>query len=137
MPSGCSASSPPAATASSTAWPQANRNATESARARRTAAVRTPIGKVGGSLAEVGAALEGSEAMFRKLLKSQLEGHKALDTLLWERAEAQGMDTLGIETARGQLGIFDAFTEEEYLSMLAESLAQMKGDRDAGRSPIQ
>lgn len=70
------------------------------------------------------------------MLKSQLEGRKALDAILWEKAEAAGKDTLGIETALGQMTIFERFTEEESVKMLAETLAMLKEDRKAGISSI-
>lgn len=70
------------------------------------------------------------------LLKSQLEGHQALDKILWDRAAAAGKDTLGIETAQGQIAIFGQFTEEESVKMLGDTLAQLKDDREAGRSTI-
>jgi uncharacterized protein YbaP (TraB family) len=70
------------------------------------------------------------------MLKSQLEGHQPLDTILWEKAKTAGKDQLGIETAVGQIEIFERFTEEESVKMLAESLAMLKDDRKAGISSI-
>lgn len=70
------------------------------------------------------------------VLKSQLEGNEALDAMLWKKASAAGKDTLGLETALGQINIFEQFSEEESVKMLDETLKGLKEDREAGVSTI-
>jgi len=71
-------------------------------------------------------------AMTLPLLKSQSKGEKPLDMKLWESATTARKETGALETAEGQLGIFDEFGEADQINILSESLKQMREDREAG-----
>lgn len=66
------------------------------------------------------------------LLKSQLQGQKALDAILWNRATEAGKKLAGLETIASQTGIFEKFTESEINVMLASTLKQLKEAREGG-----
>ncbi len=72
-------------------------------------------------------------AMTLPLLKAQLKGEKALDMKLWERATADKKETDALETAEGQIAIFEEFNEADQVNILSESLKQMREDREAGK----
>lgn len=65
-------------------------------------------------------------------LKFQLQGQKALDSVIWERATKAGKKTAALETPESQFAIFDELKEPEQVIVLAETMAQMKEDREAG-----
>lgn len=67
------------------------------------------------------------------LLKSQLQGQKALDSILWERATKAEKKAAGIETAASQTALFEKFSEAEITTMLGASLKQMKEAREADK----
>jgi hypothetical protein len=51
-----------------------------------------------------------------------------VDVLLFERAKAFGCRTLGIETPEEQLALLEAFTENEQIQLLDESLAEAESN---------
>lgn len=67
------------------------------------------------------------------VLESQLKGETAMDRKLWQRAEQAGKTTGAIETVDSQLGLFEAFKEEEQVIFLAETLRIMREERAEGR----
>ena len=71
------------------------------------------------------------------MLKAQIGGEQAMDGTLWQRAEAEEKKTDSIETVESQLGVFDAFNEEEQIIMLSETLKMMKEDRLAKKDSMQ
>lgn len=71
------------------------------------------------------------------MLKAQIGGEQAMDGTLWQRAEADEKKTDSIETVESQLGVFDAFNEEEQIIMLSETLKMMKEDRLAKKDSMQ
>ena len=71
------------------------------------------------------------------MLKAQLSGEQAMDSTLWKRAEKAGKKTDSIETVASQLGLFDAFTEEDQITLLGETLRIMKQDREAKKDTMQ
>ncbi len=71
-------------------------------------------------------------SMTLPLLKTQLQGNIALDSILWKRATEAGQKTGGLETAASQTGIFEKFTEAENTTMLASTIRQMKDAREGG-----
>jgi len=68
------------------------------------------------------------------MLPFQLKGEQPLDAKIWERAtkEKKGRDAL--ETAAGQLKLFEDFTEAEQVGMLTDILKQLREDREAGKN---
>jgi uncharacterized protein YbaP (TraB family) len=71
------------------------------------------------------------------MLKAQIGGEQAMDGTLWQRAEADEKKTDSIENVESQLGVFDAFNEEEQIIMLSETLKMMKEDRLAKKDSMQ
>lgn len=71
------------------------------------------------------------------MLKAQIGGEQAMDGTLWQRAEADEKKTDSIEIVESQLGVFDAFNEEEQIIMLSETLKMMKEDRLAKKDSMQ
>jgi len=71
------------------------------------------------------------------MLKAQIVGEQAMDGTLWQRAEADEKKTDSIETVESQLGVFDAFNEEDQIIMLSETLKLMKEDRQAKKDSMQ
>jgi uncharacterized protein YbaP (TraB family) len=67
------------------------------------------------------------------MLPLQLQGGKALDQILWDKAVAAGKPTSGLELAKDQVAIFDELTEAEQVIFLAETMRQLRADRAAGR----
>lgn len=72
------------------------------------------------------------------LLEDQIKypGALALDMLLFQRAAMAGKETGGIETVDEQLGVFEAFTLEEQIQMLDETIDYMRASRSEGVSAI-
>lgn len=73
------------------------------------------------------------------MLEDQMKypGALALDMQLFQRAAMAGKQTGGIETIDEQLGIFDAFSQEEQIQMLEETIDLMQTSRAKGESPVQ
>lgn len=71
------------------------------------------------------------------MLKAQLGGEEAMDAMLWKNAVAAKKQTESIESIESQLGIFEKFTEEEQIIMLAETLRVVKEDRLAKKDSMQ
>jgi uncharacterized protein YbaP (TraB family) len=65
------------------------------------------------------------------MLAAQLKGEEAMDARLWKRAAKAGKETSALETAAGQLALFDGFTEAEQVIFLAESIRSVRKDREA------
>ncbi len=72
-------------------------------------------------------------AIMLPMLPFQLEGGKPLDMKLWDRAEAGGKGTAGMQTPAEQLSGFADFNEREQVILLGETLRLMKKDRDEGK----
>lgn len=70
------------------------------------------------------------------ILRYQLTGKKALDAVIWDRATAAGKSTAPLEKAEDQMAIFDELSEEEQVTMLADTLRQMKEGRKDGDDPV-
>lgn len=64
------------------------------------------------------------------MLPYQLDGTKALDVILWERATEQEKSTGGLEKIADQFGAFEILNEQEQIIYLRETLAQMKEGKD-------
>jgi uncharacterized protein YbaP (TraB family) len=60
-----------------------------------------------------------------------------LDLLLFQRAQAAGKATGGLETAEEQLGAMNSFTAAEQVDMLRASLDDMEAMRRQGQSPVE
>ncbi len=56
------------------------------------------------------------------LLKDQMAGHVALDSRIWTQGEKAGKQLRALEKIIDQVNIFEDFTEEEQVTMLAETL---------------
>lgn len=76
-------------------------------------------------------------AVLPQLLPHQLEGGKFLDLKLWEQATSQGKKTAGMEKPEAQMIAFTELTEEEQVTMLAETLKFMKKERAEGKDSLQ
>ncbi len=76
-------------------------------------------------------------AVILEMLPVQLEGHKALDLMLWEKATAAGKKTAGMETAQNQIRGLSELTEPEQVIVLDETMKQLRKDREAGKNPIK
>ena len=61
----------------------------------------------------------------------------ALDLLLFQRAQAAGKETGGLETAEEQLGAMAAFTDAEQIEMLRSTLDEMQDLRKKGQDAVQ
>jgi len=70
------------------------------------------------------------------VLKYQLQGSKAVDQILSDKATKAGKEALALETAESQFGILDGFEENEDVIVLKETLRQIKEDRAAGTDSI-
>lgn len=70
------------------------------------------------------------------MLKDQMEGNVALDSLIWKRASTAGKLTKSLEKVTDQLGIFDQLTEEEQVMLLAETLKYQREKRAENKDPI-
>lgn len=68
-------------------------------------------------------------AMMVVMLPHQLDGHKALDMILWERAKAAEKQTGGLEKIQDQVAAFETLNEEEQIIYLRETLDSLA---DAG-----
>ncbi|WAC19830.1 TraB/GumN family protein [Luteolibacter sp. SL250] len=71
------------------------------------------------------------------LLKYQLQGAKAVDQIISERAIKEGKEVRALETVEEQMGLLGGFKEEENIIILRESLRQMKEDRANGIDGIE
>jgi len=72
-------------------------------------------------------------AMLPAILPHQLEGGKPLDMKLWEQATAAGKKTAGMEIPEAQLIAFTELTEEEQLTVFAETLKGLRKERAEGK----
>jgi len=64
------------------------------------------------------------------LLPYQLEGRKALDQLIWQRAKDAGKQTIGLETMKEQVAAFEVLDEAEQVVFLKSTLENFaKNDR--------
>lgn len=70
------------------------------------------------------------------MLKDQMAGNVALDSLLWQKAAAAGKQTKPLERVIDQINIFDQLTEEEQVALLAETLKYQREKREGGKDPI-
>jgi uncharacterized protein YbaP (TraB family) len=61
-------------------------------------------------------------AMAVVMLPHQLDGGKALDQILWQRAADAGKETLGLETMKDQVAAFEVLDEEEQTIYLRATL---------------
>jgi uncharacterized protein YbaP (TraB family) len=71
------------------------------------------------------------------MLEDQVKnpGRKPLDMILASRAGALGKKTGGLETVAEQLAVLNAFTTDEQITMLRDSLRLIKEKRKAGTDP--
>lgn len=76
-------------------------------------------------------------AVLPQILPHQLEGGKPLDLKLWEQAEAAGKKTAGMEKPAAQMIAFTELTEEQQVTLLAETLKGLKKERADGRDTTQ
>ena len=60
-----------------------------------------------------------------------------LDLLLFQRAQAAGKETGGLETAQEQLDAMSAFTDAEQIEMLRSTLDEMRDLRKKGQDAVQ
>ncbi len=72
-------------------------------------------------------------AIMLPMLPFQLEGGKPLDMNLWDRAEAGGKKTAGMQSTAEQLSGFADFNEKEQTILLGETLRLMRKDRTEGK----
>jgi uncharacterized protein YbaP (TraB family) len=70
-------------------------------------------------------------------LPEQIQGIKALDMVLWERAEKDGKKTAGMQETKDQVAGFNALTEEEQTRFLSSTLDFLEKDRRAGRDRMK
>lgn len=70
------------------------------------------------------------------MLKMQLKAQTPLDTVLYQRAAKEGKTVGALETAAGQVGLFDKFSEKEIQSMLIDTMKTMKEDASASVDSI-
>lgn len=71
------------------------------------------------------------------MLKTQLQGGKPLDLLLWNQAEERGKTTAALEKPADQFSIFDDLEEEEQVILLSESLRMSQEARLNDEDPIR
>lgn len=71
------------------------------------------------------------------LLGIQLEGMTSVDQMLWNRAVEEGKTAAAMETADFQMGVFEAFTEEEQKIFLAETLRLLAEQPNAGKDMMR
>lgn len=55
-------------------------------------------------------------------MQAQMMGKQGLDTIVYMRAKNAQKEVGGVETADEQLGVFDAFSDEEQITMLRQTL---------------
>lgn len=65
-------------------------------------------------------------------LPEQIAGIKALDLVLWERAEKAGKKTAGMQVVKDQVSGFNKLTEDEQTEFLKSSLDFVEKDRREG-----
>lgn len=75
-------------------------------------------------------------SMSLPILKYQIQGMKGLDSTLWERATVEIKKTSALESLDSQVSMLDGFSEAEQITMLSESIEQMKEDRQEKRDPV-
>jgi uncharacterized protein YbaP (TraB family) len=71
------------------------------------------------------------------MLEAQLKGEKAMDAMLWSRAQAANKGASSIEIAASQLGLFEAFSEVEQAILLEETMRTMQEDRAASKNRVR
>lgn len=71
------------------------------------------------------------------MLETQLTGATALDKKIWDAAVKKGKKTDAMETADFQLNLLGAFTEEEQVNFLSETLRYMRKDREEGKNSLK
>jgi uncharacterized protein YbaP (TraB family) len=76
-------------------------------------------------------------AVLPQILPHQIEGGKPLDLKLWEQAEAAGKKTAGMEKPAAQVIAFTELTEEQQVTLLAETLKLLKDERAEGKDTTQ
>ena len=70
-------------------------------------------------------------------LGMQLSGKKALDAVLYERAQKENKTVGALETADSQLKIFDDLTEAEQVSVLESTLESLAKEKKAGKDSMK
>lgn len=65
-------------------------------------------------------------AMMLVMLPHQLDGHKALDMIVWERAKAANKETGGLEQIQDQVAAFETLDEAQQTIYLRETLATLQ-----------
>ncbi|MCC5850136.1 MAG: TraB/GumN family protein [Verrucomicrobia bacterium] len=70
-------------------------------------------------------------------LESQLAGDTAMDKMIWDRAVKDGKETDAMETAEFQVGLFDAFTEAEQVTLLSVTLRILREERAEGKNTVR
>lgn len=70
-------------------------------------------------------------------IEAQSKGIEPLDAQLFERALAEDKPARGLETVEEQISVFEEFSEEEQVRMLAHTLDQLAADRREGVSTIE
>jgi uncharacterized protein YbaP (TraB family) len=73
-------------------------------------------------------------AMTLPVLELQIKGKKALDAVLFERAQEEKKTVGALETADSQLKIFDDLNEEEQISILKSSIDTMAREKEEGKN---
>jgi uncharacterized protein YbaP (TraB family) len=76
-------------------------------------------------------------SMTLPILELQIEGKKALDIVLFERAQEEKKTVGALETADSQLKIFDDLKEEEQISILKAAIETMAKEKEEGQNSAQ
>ncbi len=71
------------------------------------------------------------------VLKYQMKGAQPLDQMISERAAKEGKEMRALETIEEQLGILGGFEEKDNVTILKETLSQLKDDRAKGIDSIE
>lgn len=71
------------------------------------------------------------------VLEMQLSGKKALDVVLYERAQKDKKVVGALETADSQLKIFDDLKEEEQVALLKSTLDEIAKEKKAGKNSMK
>jgi hypothetical protein len=71
------------------------------------------------------------------MLEAQLLGSTAIDKMIWDRAVKAEKKTDAIETADFQMGLFNAFNEDEQIIILSETLRIMREERAAKKNSVK
>lgn len=72
-------------------------------------------------------------AVMPQVLPHQLAGGKPLDMVLWDKADAAGKKTAGMETMAGQTKGFEELTEAQQVTFMDETLKFMQQERQEGK----